>query len=69
MLFVLSSYCGRLAFWLLLTQSLGTLIDGTEFDSSYKRGKTATFGVTQVIKGWTEALQLSKSTLMDVGNT
>ncbi len=36
----------------------GTLIDGTEFDSSYKRGKPATFGVGQVIKGWTEALQL-----------
>lgn len=36
----------------------GTLINGTEFDSSYKRGKTATFGVSQVIKGWTEALQL-----------
>lgn len=38
----------------------GTLIDGTEFDSSYKRGKPAEFGVTQVIKGWTEALQLMK---------
>ena len=36
----------------------GTLIDGTEFDSSYKRGDTVTFGVTQVIGGWTEALQL-----------
>jgi FKBP-type peptidyl-prolyl cis-trans isomerase FklB len=36
----------------------GTLIDGTEFDSSYKRGKPAAFGVGQVIKGWTEALQL-----------
>lgn len=36
----------------------GTLIDGKEFDSSYKRGQTATFGVTQVIKGWTEILQL-----------
>lgn len=34
----------------------GTLIDGTEFDSSYKRGEPATFGVTGVIKGWTEAL-------------
>jgi FKBP-type peptidyl-prolyl cis-trans isomerase/antitoxin component YwqK of YwqJK toxin-antitoxin module len=36
----------------------GTLINGTEFDSSYKRGEPATFGVGQVIKGWTEALQL-----------
>jgi len=36
----------------------GTLINGTEFDSSYKRGTPATFGVGQVIKGWTEALQL-----------
>ncbi len=36
----------------------GTLIDGKEFDSSYKRGQPATFEVGQVIKGWTEALQL-----------
>ena len=36
----------------------GTLIDGTEFDSSHKRGQTVTFGVGQVIAGWTEALQL-----------
>jgi FKBP-type peptidyl-prolyl cis-trans isomerase FklB len=38
----------------------GTLIDGTEFDSSYKRGEPATFAVKGVIKGWTEALQLMK---------
>ncbi len=38
----------------------GTLIDGTEFDSSHKRGEPAKFGVTQVIRGWTEALQLMK---------
>jgi FKBP-type peptidyl-prolyl cis-trans isomerase FklB len=36
----------------------GTLIDGTEFDSSYKRGQPATFPVDKVIQGWTEALQL-----------
>jgi FKBP-type peptidyl-prolyl cis-trans isomerase FklB len=36
----------------------GTLIDGKEFDSSYKRGDPATFPVGGVIKGWTEALQL-----------
>ncbi|HUK55361.1 MAG TPA: FKBP-type peptidyl-prolyl cis-trans isomerase [Nitrospiria bacterium] len=40
------------------TQYRGTLIDGTEFDSSYKRGQPATFPVTGVIAGWTEALQL-----------
>ena len=36
----------------------GTLINGQEFDSSYKRGQPAKFAVTGVIKGWTEALQL-----------
>ena len=36
----------------------GTLIDGTVFDSSVERGTPATFGVTQVIPGWVEALQL-----------
>jgi FKBP-type peptidyl-prolyl cis-trans isomerase FklB len=38
----------------------GTLLNGTEFDNSYKRNQPATFGVGQVIKGWTEALQLMK---------
>ena len=38
----------------------GTLIDGTVFDSSYERGESITFGVGQVIKGWTEVLQLMK---------
>jgi len=42
------------------TQYKGTLIDGTEFDSSYKRGEPATFPVSGVIAGWTEALQLMK---------
>lgn len=41
----------------------GTLLDGTEFDSSYKRGEPATFGCGQVISGWTEAL-----TMMPVGS-
>lgn len=41
----------------------GTLIDGTEFDSSYKRGEPATFGCGQVISGWTEAL-----TMMPIGS-
>lgn len=38
----------------------GTFIDGTEFDSSYTRGKPATFRVDSVIRGWTEALLLMK---------
>src|SRR4030042_6621358 len=38
----------------------GTLINGTEFDSSYKRGTPATFPLNRVIKGWTEGLQLMK---------
>jgi FKBP-type peptidyl-prolyl cis-trans isomerase FklB len=38
----------------------GTVLDGTEFDSSYKRGEPASFPVNRVIKGWTEALQLMK---------
>lgn len=38
----------------------GTLRDGTKFDSSYDRGSPATFKPTQVIKGWTEALQLMR---------
>lgn len=39
----------------------GKLIDGTVFDSSVERGEPATFGVTQVIAGWVEALQLMKT--------
>ncbi len=38
----------------------GTLLNGTEFDSSYRRGKPSTFAPRQVIKGWTEAMQLMK---------
>jgi len=38
----------------------GSLIDGTEFDSSYKRGEPLTLAPNQVIKGWTEAMQLMK---------
>jgi len=41
-------------------QYTGRLVDGTEFDSSYKRGQAATFALNGVIKGWTEALQLMK---------
>lgn len=44
----------------VVTNYRGTLIDGTEFDSSYKRNEPATFPVNRVIKGWTEALQLMK---------
>jgi len=36
----------------------GTLIDGTEFDSSYKRGQPLTFPLSRVIAGWTEGVQL-----------
>ncbi|MFT2092184.1 FKBP-type peptidyl-prolyl cis-trans isomerase [Paraglaciecola sp. 2405UD69-4] len=40
---------------------LGTLLDGTVFDSSYARNKPATFPLTRVIKGWTEGLQLMQT--------
>ena len=43
-----------------MTNYRGTLLDGTEFDSSYKRNEPATFPVNRVIPGWTEALQLMK---------
>lgn len=39
---------------------VGKLIDGTEFDSSVQKGQPANFGITRVIAGWTEALQLMK---------
>jgi FKBP-type peptidyl-prolyl cis-trans isomerase len=41
-------------------QYRGTQIDGTEFDSSFKRGQPATFALNQVVKGWTEGVQLIK---------
>jgi FKBP-type peptidyl-prolyl cis-trans isomerase FklB len=44
----------------VVTNYKGTLLDGTEFDSSYKRNEPMTFPVNRVIKGWTEALQLMK---------
>jgi len=44
----------------VLANYKGTTIDGTEFDSSYKRGKPSEFGVDEVIPGWTEVLQLMK---------
>lgn len=44
----------------VVTQYRGALVNGTEFDSSYKRGEPATFPVNGVIRGWTEALQLMK---------
>jgi FKBP-type peptidyl-prolyl cis-trans isomerase FklB len=44
----------------VVTNYRGTLINGTEFDSSYKRNEPVTFPVSGVIKGWTEALQLMK---------
>jgi FKBP-type peptidyl-prolyl cis-trans isomerase len=44
----------------VLVHYRGTLIDGTEFDSSYSRGKPATFRADRVIRGWAEALQMMK---------
>ena len=43
---------------IVVADYVGTLVDGTKFDSSYDRGQPATFGVNRVIPGWTEALQL-----------
>jgi len=43
------------------THYRGALVDGTEFDSSYKRGEPVSFPVNGVIPGWTEALQLMKT--------
>ncbi len=45
----------------VVTNYKGTLIDGTEFDSSYTRGEPAEFPVNKVIAGWTEALQLMET--------
>lgn len=45
---------------MVITNYKGTTLDGTEFDSSYKRNEPATFPVNRVIKGWTEALLLMK---------
>lgn len=45
----------------VVVQYKGTLIDGTEFDSSYKRNEPASFQVNRVVKGWIEALQLMKA--------
>ena len=44
----------------VVTHYHGTFLDGSVFDSSVDRGEPATFGVSQVISGWTEALQLMK---------
>ena len=44
----------------MVTNYRGTLLDGTEFDSSFKRNEPATFPVNRVIKGWTEALLMMK---------
>ena len=53
--------CHRLLIRGLFTASFhGTLTDGSVFDSSVERGQPATFGVSQVIAGWTEALQLMR---------
>lgn len=44
----------------VVTHYRGTLLDGKEFDSSYRRGEPATFPLNHVSRGWTEALQLMK---------
>ena len=52
------AFASRARLTVLGTGEGGTLLDGTEFDASYNRGQPLTLGVSQVIRGWTEGLQL-----------